>query len=415
MDKQIDLMQGTLDMLILKAVSLGALHGYGVLLRIQQISGGRLEIQQGSLYPALYRLEHQGWITSEWGESENKRRATEFYRLTAAGKLSIPNGSGQVESHGRSHRWNSSHHAGGSMTIWSRVRSLRLRVTLFRSRAENEMDTELRFHVETYAEDLMRDGVSYEEARRRARVEFGGMQNAKENCREARGANIVESFFQDLRYGARSMRRSPGFTAVAVIALALGIGANAAVFSVVNAVLLRPLAYKDPDQLVTILHRVKNPVAVANYIDWRDQSHSFEAMAAAEYWSPNLTGTDPPEHLWGLQVTQNLLPMLGVDPLLGRWFVTGEDQKGAEHEVILSYRLWQRRFAADPAELGKSITLNGEAYTVVGIMPPEFKFAPFWATRAELWVPMSFGDRTYLRGGNSLRIFARLAPNVSLA
>ncbi len=238
------------------------------------------------------------------------------------------------------------------MTIWSRVRSW-LRVTLFRSRAENEMDTELRFHIETYAEDLIRQGVAPEEAMRRARVEFGGMQNAKENCRDARGANTVESFFQDLRYGARSMRRSPGFTAVAVIALALGIGANAAVFSVVNAVLLRPLAYKDPDQLVTILHRVKNPVAVANYIDWRDQSRSFEAMAAAEYWTPNLTGTDPPEHLWGLQVTQNMLPMLGVDPLLGRWFVTGEDQKGAEHEVILSYRLWQRRFAADPTELGK--------------------------------------------------------------
>ena len=126
---------------------------------------------------------------------------------------------------------------------------------------------------------------------------------------------------------------------------------------------------------------MKNPVAVANYIDWRDQSRSFEAMAAAEYWTPNLTGTDPPEHLWGLQVTQNMLPMLGVNPLLGRWFVAGEDQKGAEHEVILSYRLWQRRFASDANELGKSITLNGEAYTVVGIMPPEFKFAPFWATR----------------------------------
>ncbi len=300
------------------------------------------------------------------------------------------------------------------MTFWSRMRSW-MRVTLFRSLAENEMDAEMRFHVETYAEDLVRTGVTREEALRRARIEFGGIQISKENCRDARGANIVESFFQDLRYGVRSMRRSPGFTAVAVIALALGIGANAAVFSVVNAVLLRPLAYKDADRLVTILHHTKNPVAVANYIDWRDRSRSFEAMAAAEYWSPNLTSTDPPEHLYGLQVTQNMLPMLGVDSLLGRWFAVGEDQKGAEHEVILSYRLWQRRFAADANELGKSITLNGEAYTVVGVMPPEFKFAPFWATRAELWVPMAFGDRTYSRGGNSLRIFARLAPGVSLA
>ena len=152
------------------------------------------------------------------------------------------------------------------MTLWSRVRSW-MRVTLFRARAEKEMDTELRFHIETYAEDLIRQGIPPQEAQRRARVEFGGVQNAKEDCRDARGANIVESFLQDLRYGARSMRRSPGFTVVAVIALALGISANAAVFSVVNAVLLRPLAYDDPERLVTVMHNIDNPVSVANYID----------------------------------------------------------------------------------------------------------------------------------------------------
>ena len=168
MDKQIDLLQGTLDMLILKAVSLGALHGYGVLLRIQQISGGRLEIQQGSLYPALYRLEHQGWIASEWGESENKRRA-KFYRLTAAGKRRFQaEEADKWNRTGRSDRRNSEHYAGGSMTFWTcRVRSW-MRVTLFRSRAENEMDAEMRFHIETYAEDLVRSGVAPEKAMRRA-------------------------------------------------------------------------------------------------------------------------------------------------------------------------------------------------------------------------------------------------------
>lgn len=224
------------------------------------------------------------------------------------------------------------------MRLWSRLRSW-LQASLRRSRMESEMDSELRFHMEAYAEDLIRGGVPRKEAMRRAGVEFGGVERAKEECREARGANLVESLVQDLRYGARMMLRAPGFAIVAVIALALGIGANAAVFSVVNAVLLRPLAYKDSDRLVTILHREKNPVAVANYIDWRDQSRSFEAMAAADYWTPNLTGSDPPEHLWGLEVTQNMLPMLGVEPLLGRWFAVGAGQEGAENEVILSYRL----------------------------------------------------------------------------
>ncbi len=225
----------------------------------------------------------------------------------------------------------------------------------------------------------------------------------------------LEQFGQDLRYGARGLFRTPGFTLIATITLALGIGANTAIFGVVNAVLLRPLAYKDADRLVTVLHNGANPVAVANYIDWRDQSRSFEAMAAAEYWGANLTGRDSAEHLTGLQVTQNLLPMLGVEPMLGRLFIPGEDRKGSQHETVLSYRLWQRRFNRDPNVLGKAITLDSQGYIVVGVMPPSFKFAPFWATRAELWVPMAFGDRIHNRDGASLRIFARLKPGVALA
>ena len=167
--------------------------------------------------------------------------------------------------------------------------------------------------------------------------------------------------------------------------------------------------------LVVALHSGSDPVAPANYIDWRDQSRSFQAMAAAEYWSANLTGSEAPEHLLGLRVTPNLLPMLGVDPLLGRQFAAGEDRQGAEHEVVLSYRLWQRLFTGDPNVLGKPITLNSEAYTVVGVMPAGFQFAPFWATRAEMWVPLAFGDRVHDRGGNSLRIFGRMKDGVTLA
>src|SRR3984957_17969981 len=137
-------------------------------------------------------------------------------------------------------------------------------------------------------------------------------------------------------------------------------------------------------------------------------------MGAAQYWSPNLTGSDPPEHLNGLQLTQSVMPMLGVEPLLGRGFAAGEDQKGAEHEGVLSFRLWQRRLAGDGSVVGKAVTLNGEAYTVIGVMPREFKFAPFWATHAELWVPLAFGEGIYNCGGNSLRISARLKPGVAL-
>ena len=282
-------------------------------------------------------------------------------------------------------------------------------------RVERDMAREIESHLGMIEEEFERRGLPPEEAKLAARRAYGGVEQTKELHRETRSFVWIEQRVKDLRYGVRNLLRTPGFTALAIVTLALGIGANTAIFSVVNAVLLRPLAYKDPGRLVTLLHDGSDPVAAANYVDWRDQSRSFEAMAAAEYWSGDLTHSDPPEHLLGLRVTQNLLPMLGIEPLLGRLFVVGEDKKGSEHEVILSYQLWQRRFNRDRHVLGKAIILNGESYTVVGVMPPEFKFAPFWATRAEMWAPLAFGDRIHERGGNSLRIFARLKHGATLA
>ncbi len=219
---------------------------------------------------------------------------------------------------------------------------------------------------------------------------------------------------QDVRYAVRQLRKSPVFTVVAVLAIALGIGANTAIFSVVNAVLLRPLPYRDADRLVTLLHDYDHPVAPANYLDWRAQNHVFEDMGVAENWTPNLSGSGQAESVNALQVSSNLLPMLGVQPLLGRYFLLDEEQAGKEHEVILSYRLWQRRFGGDPYIVGHPVTLQGEPYTVVGVMPRSFQFAPFWATKAELWTPLALGPRLTSRGGNSLRAFARLKPSVSL-
>jgi predicted permease len=292
---------------------------------------------------------------------------------------------------------------------------------LFRGRTvDRELTREIEAHLALLQEEFERRGSAPEEAKYAARRTYGGVEQAKELHREARSFIWIEHLVKDVRYGARSLLRTPGFTLVAVTALAVGIGADTAIFSVVNSVLLRPLAYKDPDRLVTLLHHGTGPVSTANYIDWRDQSRSFEAMGAADYWSPNLASlspsdSKPAEHLHGLKVTQNLLPLLGVEPLLGRIFVPGEDQLGSDHEVILSYRLWLRRFNRDANLLGKAITLDGEAYTVVGVMPPSFHFAPFWATHTELWVPNAFGDGIHDRGGNHLRVFARLKPGVSLA
>jgi len=219
---------------------------------------------------------------------------------------------------------------------------------------------------------------------------------------------------QDLRHALRQAWKSPGFSLVAIASLALGIGANTAIFSVVNAVLLRPLPYHDPDRLTVILHDGRNPVAGANFLDWQKQNHSFDSMGAAEYWTPNFTGSDNTEKTWALRITSDVLPMLGVEPELGRVFARNEQELGKEHEVVISHRFWQNHFAGSPDVLGRLITLNGETYTVIGVMPREFKFAPFWATKAELWAPLVLNDRANDRGGRSLRIFARLKSNATL-
>ena len=287
---------------------------------------------------------------------------------------------------------------------------------LFRRRsAEYELSREIEAHLGLLQEDFESRGLSPDEAKLAARRAYGGVEQAREMQRDARSFPWLENRFQDLRYGCRSLLRTPGFTAISVLTLGLGIGANTAIFSVVNAVLLQPLDYKDAGRLITILHRGVGPVAVANYMDWRDASRSFEAMAAAEYWSPNITGSEAPEHLVGLRVTRNLLPMLGVNPLLGRLFAAGEEGKGNEHKVILSYRLWERRFGRNIDAIGDRITLDGAAYTVIGVMPAGFKFAPFWATGAELWTSEAFEDRIHDRGSNSLRVFARLKQGTTLA
>ncbi|MEP6692848.1 MAG: ABC transporter permease, partial [Gemmatimonadaceae bacterium] len=300
------------------------------------------------------------------------------------------------------------------MPIAVRIASL-ARNLLRRDRVERDLDAELGAYVDLLCDEKIAAGMTHADARRTAIVESGGVTQVKEEVRDARAGALLDGVMRDVRYGARSLARTPGFTIGAALALALGIGANAAVFSVADAVLLRPLPYRDADALVTILHHGRNPVAPANFIDWRRQSSSFSHFGAADYWQPNITGTDAPERILALKISDDVLPMLGVPPMLGRFFSADEQQRGRDHVAVLGYGLWQRRFAGDRGIVGKTITVDGDAYTVVGVMPRQFRFAPYWATKAELWAPLALGPRETNRGGQSLRIFARLKPGVTFA
>lgn len=234
----------------------------------------------------------------------------------------------------------------------------------------------------------------------------------------------METLLQDLRYGFRMLTKKPGFTIVAVLALALGIGANSAIFSVVNTVLLRPLPFKSPNQLMIVWEDgsrygfPKDTPAPANFIDWRDQNQVFESMAAVASSTFNLTGTGEPEKIEGLRMSANFFPLLGVEPLLGRSFLSEEDQPGASRVVIMNYGLWQRRFGSDPDIVGKPLTLNDQAYTVVGVMPKEFRFPdPFQASGEEnaLYVPIAFSsEEASTRGGHYLIVYARAKAGVTV-
>lgn len=224
----------------------------------------------------------------------------------------------------------------------------------------------------------------------------------------------MQTLSQDLRYGARMLLNNPGFTLIAVLTLGLGIGANTAIFSVVNGVLLRPLPYHEPERIVTLLNYGRGPVSPANFLDFRSDSQSFAQMAAAEAWGGTLAGADRAEAIGGLRMGEGLFAMLGEQPLLGRTLQSEDYQPGKDHVVALSHKLWQRAFGGDPNVVGRNITLSGESYTVVGVMPPQFQFPPFWSTRAEMWAPLDLRSRATARGGNSLRVFARLKPGVTL-
>ena len=308
--------------------------------------------------------------------------------------------------------------------------SLRSRLQLWcasvfrRSQMEREMDAELRFHVETFAEDLVRNSLPREEALRRARIEFGSAERVKEEAREARGVRWLDELSQDLRYGLRSLRKNPGFAAVAILTLALGIGANTAIFSVVNAVLLSPLPYADAQRLVLVKEVLPAagpmPVDVSgpDITPIRNFSHVFDGLAGFRVWTYELSGSGEPERVTANRASSDLFRVLGVQPALGRNFSADEELLG--HPVaVISYALWRRRFGGHDV-LGRTIDLDREPYTVVGVMPQNFVF-PLpglgQGPTADVWVPLALSKEELSDFGDnfSWSVVARLKPDITLA
>jgi hypothetical protein len=248
-----------------------------------------------------------------------------------------------------------------------------------RNRFENTMGDEIRFHMDAYTDDLVRTGIPLEQAKRRARLEFGGVETVKEECREARRLNLIDRGRGDVRHAFRTFIKNPGFTAIVLLTLALGMGSMIAIFSVVYGVLLKPLPFPDPERLVQVWGSMPSrnltniSFTEANFWDFRDLNQSFEEFGAWHGASFTLTGFDVPERLRGAHVSVGFFRSLGVKPVAGRLFNPGEDDPGAASGplgALLSHAFWVRRFGADRSVIGRRLTLDGQSYEVVGVLPP---------------------------------------------
>jgi putative ABC transport system permease protein len=308
-------------------------------------------------------------------------------------------------------------------TNWIYSLPLRLRSLLRAGVADADAEEELRDHLDRQTEENVARGMTPEAARRAAQIALGGVEQRKQQMREARGVSWVGDIGRDVQYGLRTMLRRPAFTLAALLMLGLGIGANTAIFSADDAVMFRKLPYRDPSRLVEIFEKNvsdpqedKMPVSPGNYFDWRAETGAFEDLATWRIASLNLSGEDHPERVRSAEVSANLFGVLGVAPMVGRDFRSGEDAPGRNAVAILSYGLWQRRFGGIPEIVGKTIRANGQVYTVAGVMPPGFRFPIGWlSTDVEVWTPLSWSDaeRTS-RTDTVLDVLGRLRPDVTV-
>jgi putative ABC transport system permease protein len=279
-------------------------------------------------------------------------------------------------------------------------------------RREQELSAEMDSHLQLHMDDNLRRGMSLAEARREAIMKLGGIEQTKETYRERRRLPILETLLQDFRYGLRMLWKNPGFTATAVVTLALGIGVNTTIFSIAEAFLVHPLALPKLNRLVAVTNGQKRPVAPADYFDWKLQSQLLEHLSAYRSLDMNLTGSGEPERVYGAAVTADFFQTLGVDPSEGRAFSSGEDELGHNQVVILSHGLWQRRFGADRAVLGKSVAIDGRPYAVIGVMNKNVEFP----VPTDLWIPLALTPKEKTdRGAAFLHVIGQLTPGAGVS
>src|SRR5271170_4825486 len=281
---------------------------------------------------------------------------------------------------------------------------------------DEELDEELRAHIELSAEENLKRGMSEAEARRAALREFGGVTQTKEAYRTQQGLPFLEALAQDVRFALRQLRKSAVFATTVILTVALGIGANTAMFSVVEGAILAPLPYRQPDRLVGLSESRPSlkqmGISYPDFRDWQRNARSFEQMAALTWRSYDLTGSGASEHLDGMEISSGFFATLGVQLPLGRDFSPSEDQPHGAPGVIISDRLWKDRFASSPQALGKTMILDGMDSTIIGILPPGFHFL----TNADVYTPLAqsepllYNDRTI----HGIASIARLKPNVSI-
>jgi predicted permease len=297
---------------------------------------------------------------------------------------------------------------------------------LQRSKIEHELDDELRDHLSRQTEQNIRLGMSPEEACAAARIAFGGIEQAKERSRDVRGFRWMEDLRQDLSYGARMLLRNPGFTLVAVVTLALGIGANTAIFSVIYTVMIKPLPFHEPERLVMVWTKLEKVgveqtwVSEPEALDFREQAKLFEGFGLLNGASFTLTGAGEPEQLIGAEVTANFLSILGAKVLAGRDFLPGDElpEPGPTSTAILSHSFWQRRFGGERSVIGRTIYLSGKASTVVGVLPPNFTMMlpseTQEATNIDVWVPYIWDSKRHTRHHHTLTVIGRMKPGVRI-